>query len=97
MVGIAQNGQKRLMFILVPQVRTKMREKFKREKKKIVNKSKKNTLIYIHVNIYTHSRTHKHIYMQICTHVINIHIYTNAHMDIIYYSSQIVLFDIACL
>ena len=34
MAGIAQNGQKRLIFIVVPQVRTKMREKGKREKKK---------------------------------------------------------------
>ena len=33
MAGIAQNGQKRLIFIGVPQVRTKMREKGKREKK----------------------------------------------------------------
>ena len=33
MAGIAQNGQKRLIFIVVPQVRTKMREKGKREKK----------------------------------------------------------------
>ena len=32
MAGIAQNGQKRLMFIVVPQVRTKIREKGKREK-----------------------------------------------------------------
>ena len=33
MAGIAQNGKKRLIFIVVPQVRTKMREKCKREKK----------------------------------------------------------------
>ena len=32
MAGIAQNGQKRLIFIVVPEVRTKMREKGKREK-----------------------------------------------------------------
>ena len=34
MAGIAQNGQKRLIFIVVPQVRTKMREKGKRDIKK---------------------------------------------------------------
>ena len=34
---IAQNGQKRLIFIVVPQVRTKMREKGKREKKQHEN------------------------------------------------------------
>ena len=33
MVGIAQNEQKRLIFIVVLQFRTKMREKGKREKK----------------------------------------------------------------
>ena len=33
MAGIAQNGQKRLTFFVVPQARTKMREKGKREKK----------------------------------------------------------------
>ena len=33
MAGIAQNGQNRLIFIVVPQVRTKMRERSKREKK----------------------------------------------------------------
>ena len=32
MAGTAQNGQKRLIFIVIPQVRTKMREKGKREK-----------------------------------------------------------------
>ena len=31
--GIAQNGKKRLIFIVVPQVRTKMREKGKEGKK----------------------------------------------------------------
>ena len=34
MAGIAQNGQKHLIFIVVPQVKTKMREKGKREKRK---------------------------------------------------------------
>ena len=33
MARIAQNGQKRLIFFVVPQVRTKMREKDKRGKK----------------------------------------------------------------
>ena len=33
MAGIVQNGQKRPIFIVVPQVRNKMREKGKRERK----------------------------------------------------------------
>ena len=33
MDGIAQNGQKSPMFIVVPQVRAKMKDKGKREKK----------------------------------------------------------------
>ena len=32
MAAIAQNGQKRLIFIMVPQVRAKIKEKGKREK-----------------------------------------------------------------
>ena len=32
MAGLSQNGQKRIIFIVVPRVRTKMREKGKREK-----------------------------------------------------------------
>ena len=32
MAGIAQNGRKRLIFIVLPQARTNMREKGKREK-----------------------------------------------------------------
>ena len=38
MAGIAQNGQKRLIFIVVPQVKTKMREKGKQDKKKKTKK-----------------------------------------------------------
>ena len=40
MAGIAQNGQKRLIFIVVPQVGTKMGEKGKRGKKKKKTSSK---------------------------------------------------------
>ena len=39
MAGIAQNGQKHLLLIVAPQVRTKMREKGKQEKQ--TNKQKK--------------------------------------------------------
>ena len=54
MAGIAQNGQKRLIFFVVPQVRTKMRENDKREKNNNnnnmrMNKSKENTLMYMHM------------------------------------------------
>ena len=51
MAGLTQNGQKRLIFIVVPQVRTKMREKGKRKRKMRMNKSKENTLIYIQMYI----------------------------------------------
>ena len=65
MAGIAQNGQKRLIFTAVPQVRTKMREKGKRENNNNnnmrMNKSKENALIYIHMYIYTHTNGHIHI------------------------------------
>ena len=62
MDGIAQNGKKPLIFILFPQVRTKMRKKGKREKKNMrMDKSKENTLMYIQMYIYTHPRTDKHM------------------------------------
>ena len=87
MDGIAQCGQKRLIFIVVTQVRTKMTEKGKREKNNMkMDKSNEKTLIYIymHMYIYTHPRTYKlHKYR-----------YTYSHKHITYYSSQIVLFDI---
>ena len=44
MAGIAQNGQKRLIFIVVPQVRTKNENEKKRvNKKKRKNRKKKTT------------------------------------------------------
>ena len=67
MVGIAQNEQKRLIFIVVPQFRTKMREKGKREKNRKMDKSKENTLIYMHMYICTHPRTYKHVKIHIHT------------------------------
>ena len=64
MFGITQNGQKRLVFIVAPLVRRKVREKGKREKKKKkimrMNKSKENTNIYSYV--YTHPHGHTNIY-----------------------------------
>ena len=87
MTGIAQNGNKRLIFIVVPQVRTNMREKSRRgQKQKYMrrDKSKENTLIYIHMYICTHPRTYKHIYTQI-------HICTYTHYLLF---KQIALFDI---
>ena len=60
MAGIAQNGQKRLIFIVVPQVKTKMREKGKRGKKNQQQQQHKNeyakgkyTNIYAYVYIHT--------------------------------------------
>ena len=62
MAGIVQNGKKRLIFIVVPQVRTKMREKVKLGKKNLrMNKSKVYTLVFMHRYTYTHPRTFKHI------------------------------------
>ena len=46
MTAIAQNAQKRLNFIVVPQVRTKMRE----GKRESNNKKKKNTHTHKHEN-----------------------------------------------
>ena len=43
MTRIAQDGQKRLIFIVVPQIRTKMREKGKLEKNMRMDKSKEKT------------------------------------------------------
>ena len=54
MAWIVQNGQKRLILIVVPQVRTKMREKGKREKNHENRKVKrKHTNIYPYVYIHT--------------------------------------------
>ena len=62
MVGIAQNGQRRLIFIVVPPVRTKMKEKGKRKNPARMDKSKENTIIYIDMYMYTHPQTYKHKY-----------------------------------
>ena len=53
MSGISQNGQKRLIFVVFPEVRTKLNEKGKREKNIRMNKPKENTLIYMQMYIYT--------------------------------------------
>ena len=47
MTVIAQNAQKRLNFIVVPQVRTKMRE----GKRESNNNNKKNTHTHTHTNM----------------------------------------------
>ena len=49
MAGIAQNRQKSLIFIVVPQVRTKMREEGKQEKKHENENIHVNTLCIIQV------------------------------------------------
>ena len=80
--GIAQNGQKHLKFPVAPQVRMKIRETGKQEKKNMrVDKSKENTLKYFHMYIYTY-----HGHTNICKHR-----YTYSHIHITCYSSQIVL------
>ena len=56
MARIGQYGEKRLIFIVFPQVRAKVNEKGKREKSRM-EKSKENANIYpyayIHIHIYT--------------------------------------------
>ena len=57
MAGIAQNGQKSLIFIVVPQSL-----KSERKWEKRVNEKKTWDInIYININIYTHPRAYKHI------------------------------------
>ena len=53
MAGIAQNGQEHLIFIAVPQVRTKMREESKREKKHENERVREK-----HINIYPYVYIH---------------------------------------
>ena len=86
MAGMPQNRQKRLIFTVVFQVRSKMREKGKRQKKKNMrmDKSKENTIIYMHMHIYTHMDMQT--YINTDTHIHSKHIMC--------YSSQIVFFDI---
>ena len=84
MAGIVQNGQKRLIFIVIPQIRMKIREKGKRGKNTRMDKSKENTLTYIDKYIYTHPQTYKHINTDTHIHI----------QHIMRYSSQRVLFDI---
>ena len=77
MTGVAQNWKKRLIFIVVPQVRTNMREKIKRgQKQKYMRRdnSKETTLIYISICIYAHTHGHINIYTHLDTHM---HIYTS--------------------
>ena len=59
-----------LIFIVLPQVRTNIREKGEREKNMKMGKSKENTLISIVMYMHLHQWTQKHIYMQIhrCTY-----------------------------
>ena len=57
MPGTAQNWQKRLIFIVVPQARKKMTEKGKQEKKENEYVKEKYTNMYMHMYIYTHTHT----------------------------------------
>ena len=50
-----------------------------------MDNSKENTLIYVYMYIYTHTHGHTNIYK---------YRYTYSYIHIMYYSSQIVLFDI---
>ena len=69
MVGIAQNGKKRLIFIVVPQVRTTMKEMGKREKHTHMrmDKPKENTNIY--ASKYIHTATDIKAYKNTDTHI----------------------------
>ena len=79
--GWDTNEQKCLIFIVIPQIITKARENGKPEKSMRTDKSKENTSIYPYV--YMHTATDTETYN-----------HTNTHIRIVYYSSQIVLFDI---
>ena len=62
-IGQYGYGDKRLIFIVFPQVRAKLNEKGKREKS-TMDKSKENANIYpyayIHIHIYTNIYLHPH-------------------------------------
>ena len=58
MAGIFQNGEKRLIFIVVPQVRTKLREKLNEKQHEVVKGKYAN--IYPHVQTPTDVETHIH-------------------------------------
>ena len=63
MARIGQYGEKRLIFIVFPQVRAKVNEKGKREKSRM-DKSKENANIYpyaLYTYIYTQTYTYMHI------------------------------------
>ena len=72
MAGIVQNGQKRLNFSVVPQVRTKMREKGKREKQQQQqheNKQVKGKYTNIYAYVYIHTFTDIQTYTNTDTHI----------------------------
>lgn len=85
MAGIVQSGQKRLILIVVPQVRKKLKEKRRSGKKNMRRDklTKKQTNIY-HMYIYTNTYWYTNIYK---------YRYKYVHIHIIYYSNQIVLFE----
>ena len=64
MARIAENEQKRLILIVVPQITTKMREKGKRDKRQVEKSKEKHTYIYPFVYIHPATET-QHIKMQI--------------------------------
>ena len=57
MTGIAQNGQKRLIFIVAPQVKTKMREKDKKTEWISQRKTQGYTDTYT-CRLHTYADTH---------------------------------------
>ena len=83
MAGIAQNGQTHLIFNVVPQVRKKNERKIKQGKKTYWISQRSNTLIYIHLYIYAQLQINIFKYR-----------YTYSNINVMYYSSQVMLFDI---
>ena len=63
MAGITQTGQKRLIFIVFPQVRTKMRENGEWGKKHENGDKGKYTNLYPYV--YIHTQPYKHMGLSI--------------------------------
>ena len=83
MAGIAQNGQTHLIFNVAPQVRKKNERKIKQGKNTYWISQRNNALIYIHLYIYAQLQINIFKYR-----------YTYSNIDVMYYSSQVMLFDI---
>ena len=82
---------------MIPKVRTKIREKSKRERKH-GNGLVKGKLCNIYSYVYIHTPTDTETYIHTHSHMqIHIHRYADAHIHTIYSSSQAVLFTLSLI